>query len=81
MTLPLTGFRIIAVGQYGTGPFGTQHLADLGAEVTKIENPADGGDIGRGVGPHFFGPGDSHFYEALHRNKKSITLDLKTAGA
>src|SRR5258708_39626683 len=75
--LPLAGLRIIAVEQYGAGPFGTQHLADLGAEVIKIENPREGGDIGRQVGPHFFGPGDSHFYEAFNRNKKSIALDLK----
>jgi crotonobetainyl-CoA:carnitine CoA-transferase CaiB-like acyl-CoA transferase len=75
--LPLAGLRIIAVEQYGAGPFGTQHLADLGAEVIKIENPKEGGDIGRQVGPHFFGPGDSHFYEAFNRNKKSVALDLK----
>jgi crotonobetainyl-CoA:carnitine CoA-transferase CaiB-like acyl-CoA transferase len=77
-TLPLAGLRIIAVEQYGAGPFGTQHLADLGAEVIKIENPKDGGDVGRAVGPHYFGPGDSHFYQSFNRNKKSITLDLKT---
>lgn len=76
---PLAGVRIIAVEQYGAGPFGTQHLADLGAEVIKIENPHDGGDVGRAVGPHYFGPGDSHFYQSFNRNKKSITLDLKTA--
>lgn len=76
-TLPLQGVRIIAVEQYGAGPFGTQHLADLGAEVIKIENPQDGGDVGRAVGPHFFGPADSHFYQSFNRNKKSITLDLK----
>jgi len=75
--LPLAGLRIIAVEQYGAGPFATQHLADLGAEVIKIENPKEGGDIGRQVGPHFFGPGDSHFYEAFNRNKKSVALDLK----
>lgn len=75
--LPLAGLRIVAVEQYGAGPFATQHLADLGAEVIKIENPKEGGDIGRQVGPHFFGPGDSHFYEAFNRNKKSIALDLK----
>jgi crotonobetainyl-CoA:carnitine CoA-transferase CaiB-like acyl-CoA transferase len=75
--LPLAGVRIIAVEQYGAGPFGTQHLADLGAEVIKVENPLDGGDVGRSVGPHFFGPGDSHFYQSFNRNKKSITLDLK----
>ncbi|AIT24825.1 CaiB/BaiF CoA transferase family protein [Bordetella holmesii] len=75
--LPLAGLRIIAVEQYGAGPFGTQHLADLGAEVIKIENPRDGGDVGRSVGPYYFGPGDSHFYQSFNRNKKSITLDLK----
>jgi crotonobetainyl-CoA:carnitine CoA-transferase CaiB-like acyl-CoA transferase len=75
--LPLAGLRIIAVEQYGAGPFGTQHLADLGAEVIKIENPNDGGDVGRAVGPHYFGPNDSHFYQSFNRNKKSITLDLK----
>lgn len=77
MSLPLEGVRIIAVEQYGAGPFGTQHLADLGAEVIKIENPGDGGDVGRSVGPYFFGKGDSHFHQSFNRNKKSITLDLK----
>lgn len=78
MTLPLDGVRIIAIEQYGAGPFGTQHLADLGAEVIKIENPAEGGDVGRLVGPHFFEPGDSHFFQSFNRNKKSMTLDLKS---
>lgn len=81
MKLPLEGIRIVAVEQYGAGPFGTQHLADLGAEVIKIENPRDGGDVGRSVGPHFFGPGDSHFHQAFNRNKKSLTLDLKVPEA
>ncbi|HEY1231659.1 MAG TPA: CoA transferase [Ramlibacter sp.] len=75
--LPLAGVRIVAVEQYGAGPFGTQHLADLGAEVIKIENPHDGGDVGRAVGPYFFGADDSHFYQSFNRNKKSVTLDLK----
>ena len=77
MSLPLEGIRIIAVEQYGAGPFGTQHLADLGAEIIKIENPREGGDVGRGVGPYFFGPGDSHFFQSFNHNKKSMTLDLK----
>ncbi|MFM7008819.1 MAG: CaiB/BaiF CoA transferase family protein, partial [Betaproteobacteria bacterium] len=77
MSLPLQGMRILAIEQYGAGPFSTQHLADLGAEVIKIENPHDGGDVGRAVGPHYFGPGDSHFYQAFNRNKKSVRLDLK----
>ena len=74
--LPLESVRVIAVEQYGAGPFGTMFLADLGAEVIKIENPSDGGDMARGVGPHFFAPNDSLFYHALNRNKKSFTLDL-----
>ena len=74
---PLAGVRVIAVEQYGAGPFGTSYLADLGAQVIKIENHHDGGDIGRHVGPHFFGPGDSHFFETFNRNKQSVTLDLK----
>src|SRR5699024_6544512 len=76
MTLPLTGVRILAVEQYGAGPFGTMFLADQGAEVVKIENPADGGDMSRAVGPHFFSPGDSEFFASFNRNKKSLTLDL-----
>lgn len=75
--LPLSGLKILAIEQYGAGPFGTQHLADLGAEVIKIENPHEDGDVGRLVGPHFFGDKNSHFYQAFNRNKKSLCLDLK----
>ena len=75
--LPLEGVRVLAVEQYGAGPFGTLYLADLGAEVVKIENHREGGDVGRQVGPHFFGPGDSQFFQTFNRNKKSVTLDLK----
>lgn len=78
MTLPLDGVRIVSIEQYGAGPFGTQHLADLGADIIKVENPADGGDVGRHVGPYFFEPGDSHFFQSFNRNKRSLTLDLKT---
>jgi crotonobetainyl-CoA:carnitine CoA-transferase CaiB-like acyl-CoA transferase len=81
MSLPLSGVRIVAVEQYGAGPFATQHLADLGAEIIKIENFREGGDVGRLVGPHFFGEGDSHFFEAFNRNKSSFTLDLKKEDA
>jgi crotonobetainyl-CoA:carnitine CoA-transferase CaiB-like acyl-CoA transferase len=77
MSLPLAGVRIIAVEQYGAGPFGTQHLADLGAEVIKVENPVEGGEVGRAVGPYFFEEGDSHFFQSFNRNKKSVTLNLK----
>ena len=63
--LPLSGMRVIAIEQYGAGPYETMQLADLGAEVIKMKNPADGGDIGRFVGPFFLSPDDSHFFESL----------------
>jgi len=77
--LPLGGVRVLAVEGYGAGPFGSAHLADLGAEVIKIEQRTGGGDVSRGVGPYFLGADDSHFFQALNRNKKSLTLDLKHA--
>ncbi len=75
--LPLAGVRVIAVEQYGAGPFGSMQLADMGAEVIKIENPAEGGDVSRRVGPHYLGDGDSHFFQAFNRNKRSVTLNLR----
>ena len=75
--LPLEGVRILAVEVYGAGPFGTAHLADLGAQVIKIEQRDAGGDVSRAVGPYFLGEDDSHFFQSLNRNKKSLTLDLK----
>src|ERR1700681_2355632 len=79
--LPLSGMRVIAIEQYGAGPYGTMQLADLGAEVIKIENPHDGGDMSRRVGPFFLGPDDSHFFQSFNRNKRSFSLDLKQPGA
>lgn len=77
--LPLEGVRVLALEVYGAGPFGSTHLADLGAEVIKIEQRAGGGDVSRAVGPYFLGKDDSHFFQALNRNKKSLSLDLKQA--
>ena len=74
---PLADLRIIAVEQYGAGPFGSMHLADLGAEVIKIEDPRVGGDVGRYVPPFNDGE-DSLFFETFNRNKRSISLDLTT---
>ena len=77
---PLQGVRVLAVEQYGAGPFGTQFLSDLGAEVIKIENPAEGGDVARSVGPHFHPDlpkgADSIFFQGLNRGKKSLSLDI-----
>jgi crotonobetainyl-CoA:carnitine CoA-transferase CaiB-like acyl-CoA transferase len=79
--LPLSGTRIIAIEQYGAGPFGTMLLADLGAEIIKVENPADGGDVSRQVGPHFGEDGESLFFHTFNRNKRSLTLNLKKPAA
>ncbi len=76
--LPLQGIRIIALEQYAAGPYGTQILADLGAEVIKIENPMTGGDVSRFVSPHLIGEDDSQFFQTFNRNKKSLSLDLKS---
>jgi crotonobetainyl-CoA:carnitine CoA-transferase CaiB-like acyl-CoA transferase len=76
---PLADVRIISLEQYGAGPFGSVHLADLGAEVIKIEDPRVGGDVGRYVPPYAQGE-DSLFFETFNRNKSSLSLDLSTPG-
>lgn len=73
----LDDIRIIAVEQYGAGPWGSLQLADLGAEVIKIEDPSTGGDVGRYVPPYAV-EGDSLFFQTFNRNKKSLALDLTT---
>lgn len=79
MTRLLEGIRILSVEQYGAGPYGTQLLADLGAEVIKVEDGARGGDVSRAVGPYLLGEGDSDFFQTFSKGKKSINLDLKSA--
>ena len=74
--MPLAGIRILSVEQYGAGPWATMMLADLGAEVIKIENPLSDGDIGRYV-PPYTGDKDSIYFQSFNRNKKSITLDIQ----
>lgn len=80
MHKPLTGLRILTIEQYGAGPYGTQLLASLGAEVIKIENPAVGGDSSRAAGPYYLGEDDSQFFQTFNRGKKSVALDLKDSG-
>lgn len=76
---PLEDLRILAVEQYGAGPFGSMHLADLGADVIKIEDVRTNGDVGRYVPPFQDGDG-SLFFESLNRNKRSVALDITTEG-
>lgn len=78
MNRPLEGVRVVAVEQYGAGPYGTQLLSELGAEVIKIEAVSMGGDVSRATGPFFLGQNDSHFFQTFSRGKKSVTIELKT---
>jgi crotonobetainyl-CoA:carnitine CoA-transferase CaiB-like acyl-CoA transferase len=75
---PLQGLRVLTLEQFGAGPYGTMFLADLGAEVIKIENGTVGGDPSRRVGPNLLGDNDSQYFQTWGSNKKSITLDLKS---
>ena len=72
---PLTGIRVLEVGNYMAGPFCGMQLADLGADVVKVENP-DGGDMSRQGGPFVEGEGAN--FLRINRNKRSLALDLKT---
>ncbi|HLS87215.1 MAG TPA: CoA transferase [Burkholderiales bacterium] len=73
MSRPLEGIRVLEVGHMLMGPYCGLLLADLGAEVIKIEPAA--GDIGRSISPHRVGPHNAYF-ASLNRNKKSVVLDL-----
>jgi crotonobetainyl-CoA:carnitine CoA-transferase CaiB-like acyl-CoA transferase len=76
MGLPLSDVRILDLTLIMAGPYCTMILGDLGAEVIKVEKPGEG-EAGRGMPPHFF-EGESAYFIALNRNKKSMTLDLKS---
>ena len=73
---PLAGIRVVEVGNFMAVPFCGMQLADLGADVIKVENPS-GGDLTRAAGP-FIG-GESSNFVRLNRNKRSLALDLKSA--
>ena len=79
--LPLAGVRVLDCSRVLAGPFATMLLADLGADVLKLEPP--GGDESRGWGPPFWGnPADraSAYFASVNRNKRSIVVDLRTDG-
>jgi len=80
---PLSHLRVLDLSRVLAGPFATQNLADMGAEVIKVEKPGDGDDT-RGWGPPFVkvdaaARGDSAYFLSANRNKKSITVDLGQA--
>jgi crotonobetainyl-CoA:carnitine CoA-transferase CaiB-like acyl-CoA transferase len=74
---PLEDIRVLALEQYGAGPFATAQLVDLGADVIKIEDPSSGGDVARSVTPNAR-EGSSLFFETFNRGKRSVSLDLGT---
>jgi crotonobetainyl-CoA:carnitine CoA-transferase CaiB-like acyl-CoA transferase len=74
------GVRVLDLSRMLAGPYGSMLLADLGAEVIKVEEP-DGGDPMRVMGPPFLPEGESAYFLSINRNKKSVALDLtKPAG-
>src|SRR5258706_12424890 len=74
---PLAGIRVLDLTRVLAGPYCTMSLGDLGGEVVKIEQPGVGDDT-RGWGPPFSG-GESAYFLCVNRNKKSLTIDLKSA--
>ncbi len=74
--LPLSGIKVVEIGQNLAGPYAGEILATLGADVVKLERP--GGDDARGWGPPFW-QGAAAIFQTVNRNKRGITLDLKDA--
>ena len=68
----LQGIRVVEIASYVTGPFASLLLADLGADVVKVEQPGQG-DPFRGWGDNLY----SSNFRSLNRNKKSVTLDIR----
>jgi crotonobetainyl-CoA:carnitine CoA-transferase CaiB-like acyl-CoA transferase len=73
---PLAGLRVICLEQYGAGPFGSMFLADMGADVVRIEDPREGGDVSRYIPPAQKGD-SSLFFESFNRGKRSLMLNIK----
>ena len=80
MTMALEGIRVLDLTVGQQGPYATVMLADMGAEVIKVENPRSSGDSSRGMrrilGRHVEVKGVNSYYEAHNRNKKSVTVNL-----
>ena len=75
ISLPLQGFKVLDLTTFLSGPYCTQVMADLGADVVKVESP--NGDSSRHIPPHFVN-NDSAYYLANNRNKRSLAVDLKS---
>jgi crotonobetainyl-CoA:carnitine CoA-transferase CaiB-like acyl-CoA transferase len=75
---PLEGVRVLTLEHFGAGPYATLLMAELGAEVIKIESLEMGGDASRPTGPYLLGDHDSQYFQTFSRHKKSVALELKT---
>ena len=75
-TLPLEGVKVLDLTQIMAGPYCTMMLADMGADVVKVEKP-NGGDDTRRMGPPFM-EGESAAFLGINRNKRSIVIDLRS---
>ncbi|MCA3179822.1 MAG: CoA transferase [Burkholderiaceae bacterium] len=75
---PLEGIRIVSVEQFGAAPYGSMFLADLGADVIKVENATSGGDPARRTGPFLLGEADSEYFQTWNMNKRSVALDIRS---
>jgi crotonobetainyl-CoA:carnitine CoA-transferase CaiB-like acyl-CoA transferase len=78
MSGPLDGIRVVELARVLAGPYCGMVLADLGADVIKVEQPGAGDDL-RHWGPPFMADGQSTYFLGVNRNKRSIALDLKTS--
>ena len=76
----LSGIRVLDFTQFLAGPYCTQYMADMGAEVIKVENLRQRGDFVRGAQPKEPVGGFSMYFGNLNRNKKGVALDLKSEG-
>ncbi|MCJ7496461.1 MAG: CoA transferase, partial [Deltaproteobacteria bacterium] len=79
MNGPLAGIRVLDLTRARAGPYCTMMLGDMGAEVIKVESP-DGGDDSRSWAPPYIGK-ESAYFLSCNRNKKSITLNLRSESA
>ena len=77
-SLPLSGVRVLDFTHAAAGPFATMLLADLGADVIKIEKPGRG-DGARFMGEPMLGSAESDYYVSINRNKRGLLLDLRTS--